>query len=278
VAISVAGVIEPTLQAAEIRRASERPTRDLTAYDLYLRSFPHVFSFEKERIALALDLLRHAIERDPHYGPALASAALCHHQLELNGWTNDRGSNRQAALDLVRRALRSAGDDPDVLGRAAIVLGRFGEDIDVAIGLIDRCLTMNPSFAIGWHWSGVLRIWAGQSDLALEHFETALRLSPRDRVAFYLIGAGEALFLKRRFVEAVAKLLGALEQLPTHAVPYRLAACCYAHLGRLEEARKIVGRLRQITPVVIPSVVPYRNPEHRELFLSGLRLAAGETA
>jgi len=278
VAISVAGVIEPTLQAAEIRRPSERPTRDLTAYDLYLRSFPHVFSFEKERIALALDLLRHAIERDPHYGPALASAALCHHQLELNGWTNDRGSNRQAALDLVRRALRSAGDDPDVLGRAAIVLGRFGEDIDVAIGLIDRCLTMNPSFAIGWHWSGVLRIWAGQSDLALEHFETALRLSPRDRVAFYLIGAGEALFLKRRFVEAVAKLLGALEQLPTHAVPYRLAACCYAHLGRLEEARKIVGRLRQITPVVIPSVVPYRNPEHRELFLSGLRLAAGETA
>jgi len=28
---------------------------------------------------------------------------------------------------------------------------------------------------------------------------------------------------------------------------------------------------------VVPSVVPYRSPEHRELFLSGLRLAAGET-
>jgi hypothetical protein len=40
VAISVAGVIEPALQAAEIRRASERPTQDLTAYDLYLRALP----------------------------------------------------------------------------------------------------------------------------------------------------------------------------------------------------------------------------------------------
>jgi TolB-like protein/class 3 adenylate cyclase/tetratricopeptide (TPR) repeat protein len=277
VAFSVAGVIEPTLQAAEIRRASERPTRDSTAYDLYLRAFPHVFSFEKERIALALDLLRNAIERDPDYGPALAAAALCHHQLELNGWTKDRDSNRQTALDLVRRALRSAADDPDVLGRAALVLGRFNEDIDVAIGLIDHCLTINPSFAVGWHWSGILRIWAGQPDLALEHFETALRLSPRDRLAFYLIGTGEALFLQRRFAEAVAKLLRALEQLPTHAVPYRLAACCYAHMGRLEEARKIVGRLRQITPVVVPSVTPYRNPEHRYLFMDGLRLAAGET-
>jgi TolB-like protein len=33
VGISVAGVIEPTLQAAEIRRSSERPTHDLTAHD-----------------------------------------------------------------------------------------------------------------------------------------------------------------------------------------------------------------------------------------------------
>ena len=46
-------------------------------------------------------------------------------------------------------------------------------------------------------------------------------------------------------------------------------------MGRLDEAREIVKRLRAITPVVIPSVIPYRNPEHRELFLSGLRLACG---
>ena len=38
VALSIAGVIEPTLQAAEIRYSAERPTKDLTAYDLYLRA------------------------------------------------------------------------------------------------------------------------------------------------------------------------------------------------------------------------------------------------
>jgi TolB-like protein/class 3 adenylate cyclase len=37
VALSVAGVIEPTVQAAEIRRSGNRPTNDPTAYDLYLR-------------------------------------------------------------------------------------------------------------------------------------------------------------------------------------------------------------------------------------------------
>jgi hypothetical protein len=38
VASSVAGVIEPELQAAEIARSAHRPTIDLTAYDIYLRA------------------------------------------------------------------------------------------------------------------------------------------------------------------------------------------------------------------------------------------------
>jgi adenylate cyclase len=44
VASSVAGVIEPALQAAETARSAGRPTADLTAYDLYLRSYAMVRS------------------------------------------------------------------------------------------------------------------------------------------------------------------------------------------------------------------------------------------
>jgi len=49
-------------------------------------------------------------------------------------------------------------------------------------------------------------------------------------------------------------------------------------MGRLDEAREVVKRLRAISPLVMPNVILLRKPEHRELFLSGLRLAAGETA
>jgi adenylate cyclase len=276
VALSVAGVIEPTVQAAEIRRSGDRPTNDLTAYDLYLRALPHVFSQERDGYALALDLLGRAIERDPHYGSALAHAAYCHVGLYDNGWTDDHETNRRTSIDLARRSLRSGPDDPDVLAIAAFVLGRSGEDIDAAVGLIDRCLALNPSFARGWHWSGVLRNFAGHPDLALEHLDMSLRLSPRDRLGFHLTPIGGALFFMRRFEEAAAKLLASLEQMPTFAVTYRFLASCYAHMGRLNEAREIVTRLRAITSVVVPKATPYRKPEHRELFLSGLRLAAGE--
>jgi hypothetical protein len=47
-------------------------------------------------------------------------------------------------------------------------------------------------------------------------------------------------------------------------------------MGRLDEARAIVAKLHTITPVVMLGYVPFRDPEHRELYLSGLRLAMGE--
>jgi len=64
---------------------------------------------------------------------------------------------------------------------------------------------------------------------------------------------------------------------PGYPYSYRSLAACYAYMGRLDEARAIVARLRAITPLVVPSdLSALRNPEDRELFLSGLRLAAGE--
>jgi tetratricopeptide (TPR) repeat protein len=70
--------------------------------------------------------------------------------LENFGWSDDREEreNREMAVDLARRALRAAADDPGVLGRAAMVLGRFGEDIDAALALVERALALNPSFAL----------------------------------------------------------------------------------------------------------------------------------
>ena len=82
--------------------------------------------------------------------------------------------------------------------------------------------------------------------------------------------------MARRFDEAVPKLLLAIQEDPGFSQPYRVLAACYAHLGRLGDAREIVARLQAITPVVINDASFLRNPEHRELFLSGLRLAMDE--
>ena len=281
VASSVAGVIEPAVQAAEIARSADHRTTDLTAYELYLRALPNCHSWDRERIHTALELLEQAIERDPSFGPALALAARCHHHFDRLGGAQDPDLHRRAAVDYARRAVHAAPDDPTTLGNAAGVLGSFGGDINPAIALADRALVLNPSFAGGWRMSGWLRLWAGDLDVAIEHFETAFRLSPRQRGGADYMGIGEAQFFQRRFNEAIINLLNALEALPGHAGIYRYLASCYAHMGRLDEAREMVRRLRAIAPTVMPHAMyglQWRNPEHREFFLSGLRLAAREDA
>jgi adenylate cyclase len=275
VATSVAGIIEPTLEAGEVGRSGRRPTNDLTAYDLYLRALPVVLGFSlNERVLAAMPPLEEAIKRDPRYGLALSLAAVAHTQ--LFDWGHDRDDNRRKAIERAHRALEAAGDDPDVLVNAAFALSFLGEDIGTQIALIEKALALNPSFARGWATSGPLRVWAGQHDLAIEHTERSLRLNPRAYIGPQFWVLGIAHFFLRHFGEAAELMPRAVQQRPAWPWPYRGLASCYAHLGRLDEAREVIVRLRALTSEVEPSRMPFRRPEDRELFLSGLRLAAGE--
>ena len=231
-----------------------------------------------QQIPEALRLLEKASERDPSHGPTLALAAVCHARLVIDGRSEDPEADTRKGTDFARRALKVAGDDPVVLANTAVPLAYFGEDIGTMMGLVDRALTLSPNYARGWLLSGTLRLWAGKPDIAIEHLEAAQRLSPRARVGPELFIIGSAHFLARRFDEAVPKLLLAIQEDPAFPNAHRFLAACYAHMGRLDDAREIVSRLRAITRNVIPDASYLRNPEQRELYLSGLRLAAGEAA
>src|SRR5262249_54132021 len=149
-------------------------------------------------------------------------------------------------IDLARRALGVAGGEPEVLAYAAYVLAYFGEDIYAAIELVDRALDLNPSFARGWQQSAWLRLWAGEPDPAIEHFETSLRLSPREHRSAPFMGIGVGHFFARRFEEARRMLLLSLQEKPNWVPTHRFLASCYAHMGRLDEAYETVKQLRTL--------------------------------
>jgi adenylate cyclase len=277
VATSVAGVIEPALRAAEVERARQRPTNNVNAYDLYLRAAGLHSLATKDGIIKALSLYEQAIAIDRRYGPALSGAANCHLRLVADGWTDDRETSRRKAIENAREALFVAEYDPRVVAQAAFVLAQLGEDIDAMIALVDRALALNPSSAFAWFCSGAMRLWAGQLDSAVKHMETVLRLSPRQRISNPLIFIGMAHFFSHRFEEAASTFLLDIQGLPYRPRPYQYLAACYAHMGRIDEAREVIARLRTITPLVVPDELPLRNPEHREMLLSGLRLAISET-
>jgi adenylate cyclase len=278
VAISVAGVIEPALEAAETNRAVQRPTHDLTAYDLYLRAAPLHRSFTREGICEALALLQQAIERDPNYGPALVRAAICYERLRHDGWSTDPEGDQRRAIELAHRALQMSPNDPTVLGDASFVLS-FAEDEDIAsvLAMSDRALELNPGYARGWYISAIIFVRAGRHDEALERAERAMQLSPRERAGPYLIPVGFAHLMKRDYAAAIPVLASLVREFPNFTESYRQLAAAYALDGQLGRARATIDRLREMTSAVLPPhAATIRRAEDRELYLSGLRLAMGE--
>src|SRR5262249_4959680 len=145
VAIAVAAVIEPTLQLAETRRKSHEMTRNLSAYDLYLRALPLLFRLSEKSLVEATDVLERAIELDPNFGQALAFASVCLMRLAVDGWTST-AETREKAVNFAHRAIEVSGNDPAVLANAAYTLQSFGENLSTMTALVDRALALNPSY------------------------------------------------------------------------------------------------------------------------------------
>ena len=278
VASAVAGVIDPLLLDTEIQRALQQPTSDLTAYHFYLRSLPLIRAWSPEANLQAIAHLERAVECDPRYGMALASLALCHAHNLLNGWVKDAATERELTIIWARRALEAAPDDPSTVTSAAGALMNTGESIETLKRLVDGALARNPSHAFGWMWSGWMRTLSGESDLAITHFETSLRLDPRaTRKAFHLTGIGMCHFFESRFGEACRMLEISFNELPSYSITAWFLAATYTKMGRLDEARKFAKR-RGIAPggawLAIGRMLD--NAAHRDMALSALKLATGD--
>jgi adenylate cyclase len=124
VAISVAGVIEPTLRQSEIERARRNRPDSLDAYDLYLRALPHAFTAMPEDADKALALLGKAIELEPDYAAAHATIAWCHEQRYLRAGPQEETLN--AALRHARHAIAAGGDDAAALATGGFVIAAPG--------------------------------------------------------------------------------------------------------------------------------------------------------
>jgi adenylate cyclase len=85
VAISTAGVIEPTLRQAEIERARRKRPGNLDAYDLYLRALPFAYTSMPEEADQALGFLEQAIKLEPDFAIGHAMIAWFHEQRYLRG-------------------------------------------------------------------------------------------------------------------------------------------------------------------------------------------------
>lgn len=275
VANAVAGQIEPTIQAAELRRANARPTSDQDAYDLYLRAAPIFRRWDRDSFKQVMGLMDQAVISDPGYAMALTLSAACRaHAISL-GWTDQPEADRTIALDHRARALRIAPDDPEVIGYLVLPSLILGIDKSICRAMAVRAVAQNPGSAFAWLNVGWINVLGDQPEVGLGQLETGLRLDPRSGWRpLYLDGIGFALMFLHRFEEAIPVLKETADLLPELTpILMNYVAVCHAHLGRLDEARAVLAAHPPAT--FLESILGWMEPRERELVRSGMALAGG---
>jgi adenylate cyclase len=285
VTASVVGAIAPRLEQAEVERAKHKPTESLDAYDYFLRGIASLHSWTKESNDEALRLFNKAIELDPDFASAYGMASWCYVRRKGSRWMTDRVQETAEAARLGRRAVELGWDDPVALAWGGFSLAYVVHDVEVGATLIDRALLLNPNLAEAWHFSGWVRIYLGQPEIAIEHLAHAMRLSPVDPLTFVtLMAIAFAHFFAGRYNDAslwAEKALAAspprLREKAVYHPALLIAAASNALAGRLEEAQNAIAQSRQISPTAhisnLKNQIPLRRPDDLVRYAEGLRKA-----
>jgi TolB-like protein len=277
VASHVSATIAPALRREEIERARRKPTENLTAYDLFLRALP-LYRSSAAHSEQALGLLQRAITLDPCFGSAYGLAAISFFWRRLYGWISPSDPRLAEGIRFAHAAARTGPHDAEALWMAAHALGMLAGDFEAACELTGRSLALNPSSSEAWAVRATSLGYLSETELALDSFECARRLSPLEfPFASHWAAVAHTWFVARDFAEAVRCADRALAEKPdVAAIRMKIAAC--GKLGRLKEGRASVEQLLALVPTTtVSGLRAHYAPlmRHRpgliEDFVSGLR-------
>lgn len=275
---SVVGAIEPSLRLAEIARSKRKPPTDIGAYDLFLQALPHLYAIRPEPNQQALKLLHQALELDPNYAPALAYLAWGYEERVTRAWGAYGEDDAATAVTLARRAIAADRDDALVMVLAGFTLVMVARDYDQGLEAVNRAREINPNIAFVSFLVGAAMNISGYPDEALASIEDAIRVSPGDPGAFFFhtVAAMSHLMLGRP-AEAWEATKRSARIYAGWDTTYRIMAPALVQLGRMEEAREAVAKLRELAPDISVSRLrerwPVRNQDNLNMMLDGLRAA-----
>lgn len=275
IALNVAANIEAAIRRERIRSAPEVTGNGDSAEDLYLNGVRLINLAEKAGYFEALDLLGRAVTLQPDHAQAWAAIALAHANIWMNGYPETTDENRIAGIASAQKALGLTDSDSFATGLAAVSLAYLGEPVTVSCGLIDRILTLNPSYAVAWVWSGTIRLIAGDLDTCIAHLDTALRLDMRTSIRpLILTFAGAAHLLAERHDAAAIALNEAHRLRPQLPFAPLFLAASLGQTGQTSAARDMLERCDALER---PDRYrfPLHGEGHQQYLAAALRRAAG---
>jgi TolB-like protein len=243
----LAGALNTQLVTAEARRAEQAPNPD--SMDLY---FQGLAWFNKgttpDNVAQARSFFDRALTADPDNVEALIGSARADERAGAFLFLTDPITAFAAAEAKLTKALSSVPDH----ARAHLYLGIvdiYTKRAAQGIAECEHALALDRNLAHAHAIIGRGKIFIGRAEETESHVAEALRLSPRDAMAYiWMTNVGMAKLHLGKWEQAVAWFRRAIEANRNHPHACFVLSAALAHLGRIDEAHSAVKAGLRLDP------------------------------
>ncbi len=273
---SLVARLSPELFAAEHARLKRRPPKNLDAWECFVHAIHDYGKQTRQSSASAVAQLERAIDIDPHYAQALGLYATTLAWRVIQGWEpfDETLSRARQAAD--QAVLADPNDPWASIGRGYVSITAREED--AAIMNYGRAVDLSPNFAYARALLGASNAYAGNADLARDHIEKAIALSPRDTFIdkFYLYLA-IAEFQAARYQASAEAAERAIQLKPGHPSSHMFRTASLALGGEQAMAEATCEAYLSLVPTAtaskIEQTVLFYDPQDRRRMAEGMRKA-----
>jgi adenylate cyclase len=242
---AVVAAIAPEIRNAEIGRAVLKRPESRDAYDHFLRALAAANRF---RIGEADTALEAAIRLAPDYPIAKAVRAWLQTLVWHPDLRPDPGRPPQA-LALAEEVLAAPDADIEAAAYAGYVVAFYSDEFERGLSHVERAIELCPNCLSAWGSSCLLHAMHNRPEVALERAGQALRLSPRDPMAYRIHAGSTIAHVGLRDWEGVLRSVERGRVFENSVTSFRhFEIVALVHLGRLDRARLLAQRFIAVNP------------------------------
>ena len=275
---SIVAAVSSAVVARELERARFQALPTLESYTLLLGAIALMHRASEADFDRARQLLETLTDRLKRAAAPHAWLAKWHVLRFTRGWIHEQSGESKYALECTRRALDLDPNCSLALTIDGFVHTNLLKRLDTGLERYEEALRVNPNDSLAWLLKGTLHAFKGEGQMAVEHTDRALALSPLDPIRyFYESLAATAALSAGQYERAIELAQHSIRSNRVHTSTLRALAISQSLLGRLEEARQTVHELRSRDPSLTTRTYLERSPsgayETGKLWSEALRRA-----
>jgi DNA-binding SARP family transcriptional activator len=238
IAVDVIRSLAPQVRDRELHRAMQKRPDDLDAYQLALVGYDQMFSPDYTTFVTARANFERAHVLNPTWAPPLSYSAIWHMQRVARGWSANALSELDTARALAARALERNSADPLANVVSGYTLSHCKHDHLGSLKQLDRAIDLTPNLALAFAYRAAVHVRCERHHDALRDAATNLRLSPRDRHAWFAeMILAQAHFALEDLGAAIEHATRVATLLPSNQANLRILVAALMENGRLADAQ-----------------------------------------